>query len=56
MKFTFKRVVALHRYVYKPDQSQTGLPWYLYKCIFTPVFKRRGKSQGYGLHSQEEGF
>lgn len=47
------RVLALNRYVFNPDPSATGIPWY-YNLILGYVIKKRSKAQGYGLHSRQE--
>ena len=47
--------MALQRLVYAPDPKLTGIP-YLVLLYFGRLVRNRSKAQGYGLHSQEEGF
>ena len=48
-------MLALNRYVFLPNSKISGMPW-LFLVIAGPIVKKRSKAQGYGLHSQEEGF
>ena len=45
--------MAMIRYVYEPDFETTGLPK-LFLTIFKSFILKRGKAQGYGLHSLDE--
>ena len=47
-------MIALQRYIYKPDAVLTGIPNFILKMVASKV-KQRSKAQGYGLHSQDEG-
>ena len=47
--------MALQRFVFGPDSKLTGMP-YLILLYLGRVVTKRSKAQGYGLHSQEEGF
>lgn len=46
--------MALQRFVYGHDPSITGVPT-IAAWVFGRILKGRAKSQGYGLHSKEEG-
>jgi hypothetical protein len=47
--------MALQRFVFGPDPKLSGMP-YLILLYLGRIVTKRSKAQGYGLHSQEEGF